>query len=63
MLADILFLWAASIPLGYATGLVWGFGAFWVFLALHIDFILKTVLCIWRFFTKKWIKPVSEVFR
>ena len=59
MVADILFLWAASIPLGYAAGLLWGLDAFWVYLALHIDFAIKAVLCTGRFFTKKWIKVVK----
>ena len=58
MVADIIFLWCASVPLGYAAGLVWGWGAFWIFICLHVDFFLKTVLCTARFFTKKWIKPV-----
>ena len=58
MVADIIFLWCASVPLGYAAGLVWGWGAFWIFICLHVDFFLKTFLCTARFFTKKWIKPV-----
>ena len=30
MLADILFLWLASIPLGYLCGLVWHLSPFWI---------------------------------
>ena len=45
-----------SFPLGYAAGLLWGLDAFWVYLALHIDFAIKAVLCTGRCFTKKWIK-------
>ena len=37
MIADILFLWVASIPLGYMAGLVWNLSAFWIYTLLKID--------------------------
>ena len=60
MLADMLFLWLASIPLGYLCGLVWKLDAFWVYAALKVDWIIKSIWCIFRLKSKKWIRVVSD---
>ena len=59
MLADILFLWLASIPLGYLCGLVWHLSPFWIYAALKIDWAIKSVWCIFRLRSKKWIRVVQ----
>lgn len=59
VVADVVFLWLASIPLGYLAGLVLKVPPFWVYMALKIDYILKTLLCLYRFKTKKWIRRVA----
>lgn len=59
MLADILFLWLASIPLGYLCGLVWRLSPFWIYAALKIDWVIKSVWCIFRLRSKKWIRVVQ----
>ena len=58
MLADILFLWIASIPLGYLAGLVWHPPAFWIYTFLKIDQFIKAVWCVFRLGSKKWIKKI-----
>lgn len=58
MIADILFLWVISIPVGWAAGLVWHWPGFWIFVALKLDQILKTVWCTWRLYSGKWIKTI-----
>ena len=58
MVADILFLWVASIPLGALAGLVWHWPAFWVYVALKIDQIIKAIWCLGRLRSRKWIKNV-----
>jgi len=60
LLADILFLWIASIPLGYLFGLVWHFPAWLTIWALRVDFVIKSVWCIGRLKSGKWIHEVSE---
>lgn len=60
MLADILFLWAVSVPLGYFTGIVWDYSAFWVYLALHADWLIKTVWCAIRLFHGNWIHEATK---
>lgn len=55
MVADILFLWLASVPLGYLTGIVWGCNAFIVYLALHTDWIIKSIWCTIRLLKGKWV--------
>ncbi|MCD8329726.1 MAG: MATE family efflux transporter [Lachnospiraceae bacterium] len=58
VIADIFFLWMVSVPLGAAAGLVWGWTPFWIYVCLKVEYPLKTVLCLIRFRSKKWIKIV-----
>ncbi|MBQ1255123.1 MAG: MATE family efflux transporter [Clostridia bacterium] len=60
MLADNIFLWVASVPVGALCGLVWGFPAFWVYFALKIDQVLKAVWCVIRLRSGKWIKKIRS---
>lgn len=55
MKADIIFLWLVSIPLGGMVGLILHGSAFWVYIFLKIDYILKFFRCFMRFRSKKWI--------
>lgn len=60
MVADILFLWVASVPLGALAGLVWHMPAFWIYTFLKIDQIIKAVWCVFRLSSKKWIKRIDS---
>ena len=60
MLADNLFLWIASVPLGALFGLVLGLPAFWVYFALKIDQVLKAIWCVYRLHSGKWIKKIRS---
>ena len=60
MFADAFFLWVVSIPLGWFTGVTLGLNAFIVYICLKIDWILKDILCMKRFLSKKWIKIVEQ---
>ncbi len=58
MAGDILFLWVASIPLGYLAGLVFHWPAFWIYTFLKIDQIIKCVWCFFRLRSGKWMKKI-----
>lgn len=58
MIADVVFLWAVSVPLGYLAGLVWGWPPFWTFICLKLDHVIKATWCISRLNSKKWIKKI-----
>jgi Na+-driven multidrug efflux pump len=60
MLADILFLWILSIPLGYLAGLVWNWSAYWIYFCLKSDQIVKAIWCIFRLRSGKWIKAINK---
>jgi len=60
MVADILYLWILSIPLGYMAGLVWHLPAFWIYIFLKIDQVVKTVWCLFRLKSRKWIKTIKS---
>lgn len=56
--ADTLTMWCFAIPLGAPAGLVLHLPAFWVFLLLHIDQIIKAVWCVFRLKSGKWVKTI-----
>ena len=60
MLTDNIFLWVASIPLGYLAGLVLHLPAFWIYFALKIDQVLKAFWCVIRLRSGKWIKKIRS---
>ncbi len=59
LVADIVFLWLVTIPLGAIAGLVLNLSPFWVYICLRLDNILKCIICFKRFFSKRWIKKVT----
>ena len=59
MVADILFLWCVSIPLGALAGLVWHWPAFWIYIMLKIDQFIKAIWCLFRLKSGKWIKKIE----
>lgn len=60
MVADILFLWLVSIPLGYLCGLVLHLPAFWIYVSLKTDWIIKSGWCSVRLVRGKWVKRVTQ---
>ena len=60
MVADNVFLWVASIPLGIIAGLVLELPAFWIYFFLKIDQVLKAVWCVIRLRSGKWIKKIKS---
>lgn len=58
MVADIIFLWVCSIPLGAMAGLVWHLPGFWVYMLLRIDQFIKCLICVNRLLSGKWIKVI-----
>ncbi len=59
MVADNVFLWVASIPLGILAGLILHLPAFWIYFFLKIDQVLKAVWCVIRLNSGKWIKKIK----
>ena len=58
MVADNIFLWMFSIPLGLLAGFVFHFSAFWIYICLKFDQIVKAVWCVYRLGSGKWIKKI-----
>ena len=59
MLTDNIFLWAVSIPLGILAGFVFHLPAFWIYVCLKSDQIIKTFWSLSRLHGGKWIKKIS----
>lgn len=58
LMADMVCMWLLSVPLGALAGLVLKLNAFWTYLALHTEHIVKAVWCIQRLCSGKWIKKI-----
>lgn len=59
MVADILFLWVVSIPMGALAGLVWHWPGFMIFICLKLDQFIKSIWCLGRLRSRKWIKKIK----
>ncbi len=60
LVADALFLWVVSIPVGALVALVWKAPPFWIYVTLRVDWIIKSVWCLFRLKSKKWIHVVES---
>lgn len=60
MVADNIFLWIASVPLGIIAGLVLHLPAFWIYFFLKVDQVLKAFWCVIRLRSGKWIKKIKS---
>lgn len=58
MLTDNVFLWVLSIPLGMLAGFVFEWPAFWIYICLKFDQIVKTIWCLFRLRSGKWIRKI-----
>ena len=61
MVADIIFQWCASVPLGYLVGIVLGWHPSIVLLVLRIDFVIKSVWLTLRLRSGKWIHKAKNM--
>lgn len=59
MVADNIFLWVLSIPLGLLAGYVLKLDPFWIYICLKADQIVKAFWCVLRLRSGKWIKKIS----
>lgn len=61
MVADAIFLWVVSIPLGAAAGLWLNLSPGIVFFCLKIDEVIKSLWCTKRLIANRWIRNVTEI--
>ncbi len=57
--ADSSLVWFLSLPLGALGGLVFGWPTVWVYAILRVEYPLKGVVCMFRYFSWKWIKEIK----
>ncbi len=61
LVADVLFLWILSLPLGYMAGIVWKTPAWVAILCLRADWIVKSFWCLQRLFSARWIRRTKKL--
>lgn len=59
MVADNVFLWVLSIPLGLLAGFVLHLSPFLIYVCLKFDQITKAIWCVCRLRSGKWIKKIT----
>lgn len=57
--ADMSTMWLLAVPLGALGGLVLHLPAFYTYLLLYCDQIVKAIWCVWRLRSGKWIKKIG----
>lgn len=57
--ADIILLWVISIPLGCLGAFIWHLPIFWTYFLLKMEYGLKSIICLVRFLSGKWIRKVN----
>lgn len=61
LIYDAACLWMISIPMTYVAAYVWKLDIILVYIIMYVcEDIPKAALCLYYFFTEKWIKPVTE---
>ena len=60
LVADTVFMWVISIPLGAFTGFVLGWPLAVVYAVIKSDEVLKTAAGLWRLFRGNWVKDVTR---
>ena len=58
LLADSSCVWFISLPLGALAGLVWGMSPAWVYFFLRVEYPLKGLVCLVRYFSGRWIRVI-----
>lgn len=58
MVADVLFLWIASLPLGLLAAFVWHLPPAWVYELMKVDQVLKCAWCLHRLRSGVWKKNI-----
>jgi Na+-driven multidrug efflux pump len=59
---DVTFLWVLTIPLGAFAGLILKLPIYLVYLCLMSDEIIKFLIGIWRFRSRKWIRNITREY-
>ena len=53
-------MWAVRIGMSYVLGVVCNMGVLGVWLGMILDWVVRTPVFLWRFFSKKWIKYKAD---
>ena len=61
LVADVVFLWVISLPLGCVAGLVLGAPAWLTILCLRVDWAIKTFWCLGRLRKGTWIHGTKKL--
>lgn len=56
MIVGIVSMWTCRIALSYVIGRNLGLGVFGVWVAMTIDWVVRTIFFVYRYFSGKWIK-------
>ncbi len=62
LMCDILTVWLMALPLTFLCGIVWHVPFVWTYLVMLLtEDIVKVAICLVRFRSRRWIRPVSDL--
>ena len=61
LVADVLFMWLVSLPLGYVVGVILKAPAWLTIICLRSDYVIKSVWCLGRLRSGKWIRETQTL--
>lgn len=61
LVADVLFMWLVSLPLGYVVGVVLKAPAWLTIICLRSDLMIKSFWCLGRLKSGKWIRETKKL--
>lgn len=60
LIIDVGFMWLVSLPLGFCAVKFWHFPFWAIYLCVHTEDFLKAACGLFRLFSGKWLKNVTE---
>ena len=60
LIVSLCSMWAIRIGMSYVLGVVCNMGVLGVWLGMILDWVVRTPVFLWRFFSKKWIKYKAD---
>lgn len=60
LFVELFSIWCIGVPFTYFAGLVWKFPIYFVYLFTNIEELVKLLISLPRFFSKKWIHVLSN---
>jgi Na+-driven multidrug efflux pump len=60
LILEVAAIWVVGVPIAALAAFVLHFPVHLVYLMVMIEEVFKLSVCLWRFFSKRWIKDLTQ---